>query len=151
MKNTTNRKRGYEFNQGMNTSGCQFKDHDDIIISFKDSFKRYVSLTEAKEFDEFTFGELEFLESLPLIGTAYYNLGVKKVEELQYDVSNINTELLRKTHGIVKNYLLEKFGERKIFTASQINGFLEGIYLGLGISKEPHFSDLMHYLEKTVK
>lgn len=132
-------------------------------ISFKDLFMEYTQLREDNSF-LFYFGNPEDRRSLierdkPLIKDAFEKLGIRKVEELKYNVTNIKREIFKLQNDISMDTKIIKCLNEvgitigAIHTAKAYKELLQDIYITLelkdlrGNIKKAKASDLDNWFE----
>lgn len=140
---------GFEIN---NYPSDRLNKNQKAKVSFKDAFIEYTLLREEDEKQIFKFGNgnerLNVLEKeKPLIKEAYEKLGVERVKELKFHVTNILSELAKhisdpeiiriKVKELIKLYLFEPY------TASELKSELQRCYDILGVKKKATASQLL--------
>ena len=144
--------------KGMNVDGIDYgafpsdklKANPKSKIKFEEVFKEYVLLRKEDEQLKFKLGNkderIESLEiSRPYLKPAYEKLGVSKVKQLQYNVTNIKRELVKIDNIPNPSKIKELISieHHHGYSAAELKQELQKCYDELGIKKRASASQLL--------
>ena len=127
-------------------------------ISFKEIFEDYVQLQSKKSEEAIPTEALSLINNeillidmeRPLVGEAYHKLGIKRVEELNHHVGNINTELIKISDisetKKIKELIMDRIGHG-VKEDSFIKQAMQSIFKDLNIKKKAKATSLDDYFD----
>lgn len=107
-------------------------------LSFKWLFFKY---EEAFEYRQSTLIHL-IDKCYSLVGTAYYNLDINKIKELNYNQKRISYELFSTCKKRIKELILENIEKNRTYPTFLIKLILNDTYSKLSIEKKAKATDL---------